>query len=93
MGIIAPEPPTFALKKNVGHQLFKNMITYTVWKFRKSKIMHQKNEIEQNLNKADLSSSLLSIRSYKHMQQLVHGVAGATHRGDLRQRNVHIGPG
>jgi len=29
------------------------MITYTVWKFRKSKIKHQKNEIEQNLNRAD----------------------------------------
>ena len=30
------------------------MITYTVWKFRKSKITHQKNEIESNLNRADL---------------------------------------
>ena len=52
-----------------GHQLFKHMITYTVWKFRKSKITHQKNEIEQNLNRADLSSSLLSVRSYKNIQQ------------------------
>ena len=45
------------------------MITYTVWKFRKSKITHQKNEIEQNLNRADLSSSLLSVRSYNNIQQ------------------------
>ena len=45
------------------------MITYTVWKFRKSKITHQKNEIEQNLNTADLSSSLSSIRPYKNIQQ------------------------
>ena len=52
-----------------GRQLFKNMITYTVWKFRKSKITHQKNEIEQNLNRADLPSSLLSVHSCKNIQQ------------------------
>ena len=46
----------------------KNMITYTVWKFRKSKITHQQNEIEQNLNRADLSNPLLSIRSCKNIQ-------------------------
>ena len=66
MGILAP---AFALEnvfRSPTYELFKNMITYTVWKFRKSKITHQKNETEQNLNRADLSSSLLSIRSYKN---------------------------
>ena len=56
MGILAPEPPAFAQKMCFGHQLFKNMITYTVWKFRKSKITHQKNEIEIERARHCLSS-------------------------------------
>ena len=67
MGILAPKAPAFAIKK-FGHQLFKNMLTYPVWEFRKSKITHQKNEIDQNLNHADLLSSLLLIRSYENIQ-------------------------
>ena len=45
------------------------MITCTVLKFRKPKITHQKNDIEQNPNRTDLSGSLSSIRSYKNIQQ------------------------
>ena len=69
--ILAPEPPAFGPKMCFGHQLFKNMITYTVWKFRKSNITHQKNVIESNLDMADLSGSPLSTRSYENIQSCI----------------------
>ena len=67
--ILAPEPPTFVLKNVFRSSTVQKYDNVHGLEIQKIKDYESENEIEQNINRANLLNSLLSIRSYKNIQQ------------------------